>query len=198
MAGRIKYYTLFRKIHVYAAFTIVGFLFMYFITGFLMVHYEFFEDHEPAVTTANHTLRIPGHLTLKEIPEYLQEQLDIRGQRKNARVNEDGTISVMYIRPGHTYQAFITADRNNVNVTQTEEGVQQTITMFHRMEKYGGGMVYDMYILMMDLSGIALIIFSLTGFYLFLKTIRNKTTGYVLLSLSIAYTLFVIYSLLKI
>ncbi len=197
MAGRIKYYEIFRKIHLYSAFLVMGFLLMYFITGFFMVHYELFEDEEPVVSTSEHELSIPNNISIENLPVHIQKQFDIHGQRKHARNNDDGSISIQYIRPGHTFSAIVSSDHKSVKITHTQENLHQTLVTFHRLEKYGGGLVYDLYILMMDLSGIALIIFSLSGIYLFLKTIKRKTTGWVFLSCSIAYTLFVIFSLLK-
>ncbi len=170
---------------------------MYFVTGFLLVHYELFDEKDPVVITSIHELSVPNNLSNEKLPVFIKDKLNIHGQRKNMSMNGDGSVEILYLRPGHNYKAIVSPGRSTVKIIHTEQTLQQTLVTFHRLEKYGGGPVYDMYIFMMDLSGIALIIFSLTGIYMFFTTIKRKAIGWVILSVSIAYTLFVVFSFLE-
>jgi hypothetical protein len=170
---------------------------MYFVTGFLLVHHELFDEKDPVVITSIHELSVPNNLTNEKLPVFIQDMFQIHGQRKKMSMNVDGSIEISYVRPGHNYKVIVSPGRSTVKILHTEQTLRQTLIIFHRLEKYGGGMVYNIYIFMMDLSGIALIIFSLTGIYMFFTTIKRKAIGWVILSVSIAYTLLVIFSFLQ-
>ena len=68
-----------------------------------------------------------------------------------------------------------------------------TMVGFHRVHGYGGGWLYDFYILMMDLASVATILFGLTGLYLWYILIKKKKKwGPIILAAGIGYTITVI------
>jgi len=193
----MKLLTLIRKIHLYSAFAVLAFLVMYFTTGFIMTHSDWFTQPEQKVLTVQHPLNLSGEISLMKLPEYIQKEFNIRGKLAENKVSSKGEINIEYVRPGYYYEVVIPPDRNTVTIITKKMHMYRTLVTFHRLMKYGGGRVYDLYILMMDVSSITLIIFAISGLYLWLKLFKRKLLGLLLLSLSIGYTLFVAWSFMN-
>jgi len=189
MAGRIRLYTLLREIHLYSAFITLVFLLMYFITGFLMSRRDWF-DREQEVTKNTVEVTIPAGMDQNAISEYLRESLNIKGRSQNWK-NSDGV---------EFFEYNTLSRRTQVSIKQGEEitleikvlNPHQTLIAFHRLHNYGGGILYNMYIVMMDLTSLSLIVFALTGVYLWFKVLPSWKWGLVMLSLGMGYTLWVI------
>jgi hypothetical protein len=75
--------------------------------------------------------------------------------------------------------------------------LRSTITAFHRLKGYGGGLIYDMYVMITDLTASSIILFALTGLYLGLLERRSLMPKLIVLFIGIGYTLLVIYSFMK-
>ena len=193
MARRINTYQWLRKLHLYAGFTVLGFLFMYFLTGYMMTHSRWFSKPEPEVSVQTYPWNAPENMTPDQLSEYVQNQYNLRGKRQPPSVNNKGEISLNYVRPGYQYQATVTSDRQTLEVKTAKENIYATFVVFHRLHGYGGGWVYNLYILMMDLSSIALIIFVLTGICMWFKLLGKKALGWILLAISFVYTFLIVY-----
>lgn len=194
MAGRINLNRIFRKIHLYAAMIIMVFLSMYFITGFLLTRYDWF-DHDP-IEKKSHI--VPVDLSRieedEEFPEKVREILDIRGKMNLQKFNADGTQTIQFIKPGVTTVVTISADLKRATIETTPQNIHEMVSFYHRMHGYGGGLKYDLYLFMMDLSSLSLIVFVITGVYLWMKILRNKFWGMLFLALGFLYTGWVIFT----
>ena len=94
------------------------------------------------------------------------------------------------ILPNNIGQA---SDKSQADLQMKQFSAFRTTTFgFHRMHGYGGGWLYNIYVLMLDLTSIATILFGLTGLYLWYKLMRKKMWGIILLSASIGYTIIII------
>jgi hypothetical protein len=186
-------YTLIRKIHLYTAFTLLGFVAMYFITGFVLSHEQWFADTPPVVTTQPCSIKLPEAMSLEDLSVYLQDTLAIRAKRMKPKLKKDGSLAFEYVKPGRIYRLNVSPDRTSAVLQLEKLNGYRTFTAFHRLHGYGGGWLYDLYVLMMDLASIALILFSLTGIYLWYQLMKRKTWGFLLLALSLAYTTLVNY-----
>lgn len=179
--------------HLYAAFTVMAFLVMYFVTGFLMVRYDWF-DQEPseAIWLKVPEVEIPGDLEGRDLAIYLARQVDIPGKLDDVREEENNLWLARFNQPGATYHLSIDTDQGTYTLQKQDQNAYETITTFHRLVHYGGGFVYDLYMFMMDLSSLSLIIFAITGVYLWLKVLKRKTWGFVFLALGVIYTAIVL------
>jgi len=108
-----------------------------------------------------------------------------------------GEVIINYVRPGYHYKVVIAPDRKSLPITPREENMHRTAVVFHRMEEYGGGFLYDIYIFMMDLSSLALIVYGLSGIYLWYKLEKKKWPGLLFLLAGAGYTLAVMVSILN-
>lgn len=197
MAGRLKIYHLIRMIHLYAAFMIAGFLAMYFITGFAMTHEGWFRNKPAEIVRKEYQLHLPSGISDGDVTRYLQHQFNLPGPSQPLNIGPDGAATVSMERPGWRFDVWITPHRDSVKITTTRESAFRTFTVFHRIHGYGHGVIYDIYALMMDLSGLALITFALSGFYMWLRLFHRKAWGIVLISISTLYSLIVIVILMR-
>jgi hypothetical protein len=62
---------------------------------------------------------------------------------------------------------------------------------------YGGGFLYETYIFMTDITGIAIIVFSLTGIFLGVYSSKNLFPKLLLLFIGLVYTLLVIITFMR-
>ena len=197
MARRISTYDLFRKIHLFTGMSILGFILMYFITGYAMTHNRWFTKEPPTITTKNYALDMPDNMQLEELSIYLQKRFNLSGKRQKPMKRDDGRWVFKYSRPGHHYKMILSPDKKNAIIETSKENPHRTFTLFHRIHGYGGGWIYDIFVFMMDLASIALIIFAITGTYMWYKTFKHKMLGWIILALSIGYTFTIIFSFMN-
>jgi hypothetical protein len=182
MAIKINTYNFVRKIHLYAAFCMLGFIFMYFVTGFILLHEEWFPDKEPKTTFQLQALNITSSMEAKTISVILQKQFNINALRHNPVANDDGSITFNYEKPGRFYTKFSSI---------------RTITGFHTLHGYSGSRPFLIYMFWMDMASIATILFGLSGLYLWYRLMKNKLWGILIVLLSAGYTVVVITVLMK-
>lgn len=185
-------YLIIRRIHLYCAFSILVFLIMYFLTGFLMVRGSWFSNEKPEPIVENRKIDLKEVKDPETLAEYIQKSFDIPGQREQIRQETDGKYRFVYNHPGMTWIATFDPENGQVVLQKQAQNIRHVINTLHRIHSYGGGFIYDLYVIMMDLCSIGLIIFSITGFVLWLKVINNKIWGYLFFFLGISYTLWVI------
>lgn len=120
------------------------------------------------------------------IPMYL-------AKKERAEKNNDGSLYFEYSKPGGSFAITILPGGAKSIVKTTQFTAAGTMVGFHRVHGYGGGWLYDFYILMMDLASIATILFGMTGLYLWYKLMRKKKKwGIIILTGSFGYTIMII------
>lgn len=197
MADRLRPYIIAKKIHIFSALIVTGFLTMYIITGFLMTRHNLWQPKEEKPVSAEYELLLPEGLPVDKVSGYIKKEFDLRGHTGKPQADKKGVVTILYARPGMRYQAVVAADRQSVVITATKTNLRATITGFHRLKGYGGGSVYDLYVFMTDLTAISLIVFALTGIYLGLYDKKNILFKIALLIAGIGYTLIVVYAFMK-
>ena len=88
---RAGVYNVIRKTHLYADLVLLVFVVMYFVTGYPIIHNQWFDAQDPVKT--ERTVAIPS-IEADDIREYsahLQEHLEIRGKRTTAREWQSNT-----------------------------------------------------------------------------------------------------------
>lgn len=196
MADRIRTNIVIRWVHILSSFIVLGFLLMYIISGFLIPRHKLLPALETKSDTIEYSLSLPAGLQDEKLSVFLQKEFNLRGHRGIPERKDNGEISIFYYRPGMEYVAEIAADQKSVKIITHPTSIRSVIVIFHRMRGYGGGLPYDLYILMTDLTGIALILFSVTGIYLGLYNGRQILLKLLLLFLGVGYTSLVIFTFL--
>ncbi len=179
-------YQVIRRIHLYTAFFLLSFVLMYFVTGYVMIHEGLVQDREPQKKTRKLALKYKGAKTPEAYAAHLEQTYGLEGKRQPPQKREDGSWEFEYFRPGTFYQAVISATGDSVRITESQEHLRRTLTGFHRMHGYGSGLVYDIWAVCYDLASLSLILFTLSGIYLWYKLTQRHLLGWLLLVLSFA------------
>jgi hypothetical protein len=75
-----------------------------------------------------------------------------------------------------------------VIITSAHQGARQVMVQFHRLHGYGGGWMYDVWMVLYDLASAAMIVFALSGVYLWYKLTKRRALGWALLAVSFTFT----------
>ena len=190
---RIYTYQLIRKLHLYIAFSVLGFVFMYFVSGFILIHENWFLKSKPVTSSSQYAVHIPDTSSMDKIAAYVEEKFDIYAKKERAEKNNDGSLYFEYSKPGGSFAITILPGGVKSIVKTTQFMAAGTMVGFHRVHGYGGGWLYNLYVLMMDLASIAIILFGLTGLYLLYKLMRKKKMwGIIILTGSFGYAIMII------
>jgi hypothetical protein len=184
-------YTFFRQVHLFSGLVLLGFVLLYFATGYVMIHPGWFGDGVPATARRDVPLSVPAGLDDAGLSQHLQDRLGLRGQRLPGERRDDGTWRFAYYHPGTVHEVTVAADRRQATVETRTESWQRVLHGLHRLHGYGGGWAYVLYALCLDLAALSMVVFALTGIYLWYRLTkpRKRRLGYAILGLSWAYTL---------
>ena len=180
-------YTLLRKVHLYSGLVILAFVIMYFITGYVIIHQNWFPKLEPVKTTRTELLDYSGPREPTAFSNYLQSTFDLRGKTTRKQRLKDGSWEFRYSRPGTVHEAVVAPPGDSVRITTTTENAIETMIDFHELHGYGGGRLYSVWALLHDLASLSLIVFAFTGIYLWYKLTKKKLLGWICLAISYGY-----------
>lgn len=103
---------------------------------------------------------------------------------------------ITFFHPGTNVEALIPNGTDSVKMTLRKGNGISTLQGFHRLHGYKGGWNYFLWAFMYDLSALSMIVFSLTGFYLWYKTESNHLTGWLIFGTFSAFTAFIVFYLM--
>lgn len=181
-------YHLFRRVHLYTGLVLLVFVLMYFATGYVLMHEDWFKRVTLETTTRTEKLKWSGSVTNNAMAGHLQATFGLVGLRNGPYSRPNGVTQFNFGRPGETFVAMIAADGKEVTITHRKFGWVVTAIGMHRLHGYNGSGLYWVWTLFYDLASTALILFALSGVYLWWKTTARKWPGFVCLGASFAYT----------
>lgn len=186
---RINMYHAIRKIHLFAAFILTVFVLMYFVTGFIMIFEKTFKRSDSSITTLRG--KIPGINTHSDdrLISVLRSSFKINGQYQIRR-NKTQTV-VDFRHPGTEAQVIISPESDSIKVITKKKNAVATMHHFHRLHGYHGGLNYIAWAVFYDLSSFSMILFAITGVYLWFKTERLKWPGWLII---FAFTFFLAFT----
>ena len=83
----------------------------------------------------------------------------------------------------------VPANQGRISFTTQRAGLVGTLIMLHKIRGYDDQVLFDLYALFCDLAGVSLILFAVSGVYLWWKRTRKHFWGIVCLGVSCAYGL---------
>ena len=181
-------YDTIRRIHLYAGVGLLAFVVMYFVTGYVLIHGEWFPGTPPVKSTREESLTSAPGASPEEFSALLQQRFGLAGKRQPPVRMKDGGWKFEYLRPGLGHEAVVPPAGDRVRITRTEFSTRQMLVHFHRLHGYGGGAMYDLWMVMYDLASAAMIVFAVTGIYLWYKLTRRRLLGWLLLAASFSFT----------
>lgn len=181
-------YDTIRRIHLYTGVALLAFVVMYFVTGYVLIHGEWFPGGDPVKETREQSLTPATGASPEEYSELLQRQFGLAGKRQPPVRMKDGAWRFNYARPGIAHEVVVPPAGDRVRITTSRFTTRQTLVGFHRLHGYGGGWVYDLWMVVYDLASASMIVFAVTGIYLWYKLTRRRLLGWTLLAVSFAFT----------
>jgi len=162
------------------------FVLMYFVSGYVILHGKWFGTRPPAKSTRHARLATPISSNPQDLQSGLEAQLGLHGKPQPPRKRKDGSWELTYSRPGDVQQAIVHPD-GRVEVTESKQNFAGTLNAFHRLHGYSGGGLYVFWAVLYDLASASMIVFALSGIYLWYKITRRRTLGWALLAVSFLY-----------
>lgn len=181
-------YDLIRRVHLYTAMTLLTFVVMYFVTGYVLIHRDLIPERQSDKETVRLRLSTTHIVSPDDLSDHLQEKLGIRGKPAPPRQLKDGRVRIDYFRPGDYSRVTVSAAGDSVVHLRERYDLRRTLIGMHRMHNYGGSILYLLWVLLYDLASMSLILFGLTGIYMWYKLTQNRKLGWVLLAISYGYT----------
>ena len=181
-------YETIRKTHLYTGLSLLTFVVMYFVTGWFMIHGSWFPASELRRSTRLEVLSGVPEMSPEACAAYLQDRFDLRGKPAPPQQMKDGRWRYRYAHPGVAYEVTLSAGRDSAQIVRTEEPFLRLMNSYHRLRGYGEGGFYSLWSLLYDLASAALILFAISGIYMWYKLTRRRWPGWLLLGLSFGYT----------
>lgn len=179
-------FALVREVHAYCGLLLLLFVAMYAATGLPLTHRDWFDlEAEPVVTEV--ALEFTGDPDGSELPAYLAEEFGVSG-RRTRQTFEDGTRSLMFARPGWTVRFEVAPDLRSARIFEREGTVVQKAVQLHRLKGFGGGWEFAVWGLLLDAVSLAMLVFVVTGTYLWYVRSKDRRLGWALLALSWGFT----------
>lgn len=185
-------YVIFRQIHFYSGAFLLVFLLLFFITGYLLTQHDWFDHPDPVIEKSSYQLSVPKIDSEQQKADWIRKEYNLKGKSSPVRQKDNGSWQVDFISPRFTIKTHVFPDADSVAIEKSANPTYRTIVVFHRMHNYGGGLRYDIYLAFMDMVSISLLVFSITGMYLWWKLIRAKWLGAGLLATGFAYVIWVV------
>jgi len=178
MAYRIDGNRIIRMIHLISSMILLVFLMMYTVTGILITHHSL-PYGEREVINSKILVEKKFNTSPKDYARYLKEKYGYKG-RYNYRQLENGNWDFYYFFPGDQVKVTLTPAQDTLFVQHTEiERTLMTISHnLHGMRGFTGGWVYTTWAIFYDLSAIAMILFGITGIYMWLKGRKKFPSGW--------------------
>jgi hypothetical protein len=180
-------YNLIRKIHLYSGLIIVIFLMMYFVSGFMMVHRPWFVAAPPAPTTQTATLQSTGAQTNEQLAAAVQKQLGLPGRIQFPQKQPDNLLRFWVNHPGTMTRVDVSTRNSRIDLSTQRVGLVGTLIMLHKVAGYDSQPLFDAYAFFCDLAGTSMILFPISGIYLWWKTAKNHLWGILCLLASCGY-----------
>jgi len=194
LSNGVNLYRVIRKIHLIATLVLATFIFMYFVTGFMMIFEAPFPRENIKVVKIKERIDDIRSIDADSLVRWSTVKYNLRGQHKT-REYED-RIVIDFSRPGTTASLEFTRQYDSVYVEIRKANFNMTMNQFHRLHGYSGGWNYFLWAFVYDLSSTSMIIFSVTGFYLWYKTERRRLAGWLVLAASTILTFSTIFYLM--
>jgi len=180
-----KTYQIIRQIHLYSSLSIVALLLMYILSSYMMIYHDWFK-----VESKNET-KIILDITAEDINEANWDSFlktnGIKGRLVRERFEESGDIIRLYESAKGYAEITVFEKADQVEIRSGELNLSGKINEIHRLRGFGGPFLYNIYAILLDMVGIALILFVLTGVILWLKLLQHNKVAWTILILGFLY-----------
>lgn len=182
-------YNVFRKIHLYTGLVILLFLMMYFVSGYIMAHRPWFISPSPPPSRQTVILDTDTATSFEQLAGYVKKRLALPGRIQFPQEQPLDETLFWTVRPGSMIRVDVVPRNHIIRLTTQRVGWIQTLIMLHKIAGYDSEPLFDLFALFSDLAGLSMILFALTGVYLWWKRVKNHALGMAFLVASCAYAI---------
>ena len=105
---------------------------------------------------------------------------DIKGRKTREQKDKADNLIVEYSHAGGFARIDIPNSSREAKISYNHKGTGNAIIGIHRQRGYGGNWIYNLYALLLDVIGISLIIFVVTGIIMWFKLLKNNRIAWVI------------------
>ena len=170
-------YKVIKKIHLYSCLSTVALLLMFIFTSYLMIYHDQF-DHDSVNKN-----ELVGFNSLSASDQDLQnwaEDHNVPGRLVKSYSNSAADHVVEYANARTHTRITIMAVTNQIQVSQTTKSNNDSLVGIHRNLGYGGGLTYNVYAFLLDALGISLILFTITGIFMWMHLLKNNRWAWII------------------
>jgi hypothetical protein len=181
-------YNVIRRIHLYCGLIIVIFVMMYSVSGFIMTHRPWFNVPHPGPTTRSAALESADDQPDQQLSADVQRQLSLAGRIQFPQKQPSANVTRFWInRPGTMIRVDVSRPQRLILLNTQRVGWDGKLIMLHKVNGYDAEPIFDAYALFCDLTGVAMILFALSGVYLWWRRTTKHLWGILCLIASCGY-----------
>lgn len=183
MLNRINSYKIIRKTHFITSVLIFALSLMYIITGFITSKHDWFDVGKDVKFSQSYPINfLPDTTNLRNLGKEIKREFNLSG-RMNYNKNKKGEISFNIFRPGIVQHVKINKDLESLTITKTERKTFYEINKrIHRIHGFEGGPLYFFWGILLDLTAVSIIVFSVTGIFLWYRARKFYKFGWFILA----------------
>lgn len=180
-----KSYAIIRAVHLYSSLSIVALLIMYILSSYMMIYHDWFKVEIKSETKIKLDIK-PEDINEHNWSTFLRVN-NIRGRLVRERFEDSGDIIRLYESAKGFDEITIFKNVDQVEIRSGELNLSGKINELHRLRGYGGPLLYNIYAVLLDVVGISLILFIVTGVILWLKILQHNRIAWIILLLGFIY-----------
>ena len=177
-------YKLIKKIHLYACLSTAAVLAMFILTSYVAIHHNWFDHENQSETTTSALEAIPASETDWE---NLLDKHHIKGRMTREFTNNEENLVREYARAADFTKITVMASQNQVEIIKTTKSNANAFFGIHRTRGYGGPIQYNLYAFLLDILGVSLIIFTITGIIMWFKVLKNNRWAWIIFIAGLVY-----------
>jgi hypothetical protein len=182
-----------KKIHLISGLSLLAFMLMYFVSGFIFYNDWLVPNSQPERTVENVELDMPSGLSDEEMGSWLAAELNIEGQLRNSWPQDDGGRRMVWSIPGKGTVVVLAGDYRSAEVTTAVKGIEGTSVDYHFVHGYGHGLLYNLWALMLDLAAAGCLVFAFSGIGIWVTARERDRVSWVMLIAGLGITAWMIF-----
>lgn len=185
-------YRLIKKIHLYACLSTVAVLAMFILTSYLMIHHQTF-NQKPVKTT----IEVDGEINSENDWTQLISDRQIKG-RMNKEIRQEGQWVREYASAEQFSRLSYDVEKAKLTIERNDQHLANALKGIHVQRGYRGPLPYLIYAFLLDIVGLSLIIFTITGVILWFHLLKNDRIAWIIFAAGFLYFASTIYVLMHV
>ncbi|GJM27688.1 MAG: hypothetical protein DHS20C17_03230 [Cyclobacteriaceae bacterium] len=175
---KTRTYHIIRKVHLYASLPIVALLLMYIVSSYFMIHYDLFNTYEREEMITR--VELASDMNSEAQWDQFLAENGVSGKLTDETALPDGVLLRKYERAGKSFEVRLYAGEKTAEIKKNNGNLPAVLVGFHRIRGFEGPWPYLIYAVLLDIVGISLILFAITGAILWLKLLKNSLTAWII------------------